>query len=58
MYEYPEAHGVAINHEAIGIILSILNQSKENMATKLQANEVLAALGHHGPLKGRGMYIV
>ena len=58
LYEYPEARGVAINHEAIGQTLSILNHSKENMATQLQANEVLAVLGHHGPLKGKGMYCI
>ena len=40
--EYPEARGVAISNEAIGLILSILSRSKENMAMKLQANEALA----------------
>ena len=43
--EYPEARGVAIQHEAIGQIQLILSQHKENIATKLQANEALAILG-------------
>ena len=43
--EYPEARGVAIQHEAIGQIQLILSKHKENIATKLQANEALAILG-------------
>ena len=48
--EYPEARGVAIQHEAIGQIQSILSQHKENIATKLQANEALAILGMNHPI--------
>ena len=48
--EYPEARGVAIQHEAIGQIQLILSQHKENIATKLQANEALAILGRNPPI--------
>ena len=48
--EYPEARGVAIQHEAIGQIQLILSQHKENIATKLQANEALAILGMNPPI--------
>lgn len=58
LYEYPEALSMAIKHGAIGQILSILQDNPDNFASKLQAKEALAILGHTGPLRGKGIRIL
>ena len=55
---YPETQGIALKHESVGLILSIIEENKENQSTKLQCHEALAMLGHHGPLPGRGIRIL